>query len=105
MGRQILNDSNNVQIPANTTRRQMLIGAASVFGCLGVGSADSWAAGTANDISSACEVISQTVVFKVSPKRVYEALTDAKQFEKVVKLSAAVQSGMVPAGEPVQVSA
>ena len=37
-------------------------------------------------------------------KRVYEALTDAKQFNKVVMLSAAMQSGMAPAGKPVELS-
>jgi uncharacterized protein YndB with AHSA1/START domain len=45
------------------------------------------------------------VVFKGSRKRVYEALTDAKQFNKVVELSAAMKSGMVPAGSsPAEIS-
>jgi uncharacterized protein YndB with AHSA1/START domain len=106
MGEPILNDGDKLQILGNgATRRQMLIGAASVFGCLGICSADGWAVGVAADISSACEVIHHEVVFKATRKRVYEALTDAKQFEKVVKLGAAVRSGMVPAGQPVQVSA
>jgi len=106
MGERILNDRDNLQVQRNTaTRRQILFGAANVFGCLAIFSADSWAVGTGDDISSVCEVIHQTVVFKVSPKRVYEALTDAKQFNKVVALSAAVQSGMVPAGKPVEINA
>jgi uncharacterized protein YndB with AHSA1/START domain len=85
------------------TRRQMLTSATGVFGFLILGAADAWPR-TADDISSACEVIHQEVVFKVSRQRVYEALTDAKQFNKVVMLSAAMQSGMAPAGKPVEVS-
>lgn len=38
-------------------------------------------------ISHTAESIHQEVVFKASPKRVYEALTDAKQFDKLVELS------------------
>jgi uncharacterized protein YndB with AHSA1/START domain len=50
-----------------------------------------------DEISHSCEAIHQEVVFKASRKRVYDALTDAKQFNKVIQLSAAVSSGMVPA--------
>lgn len=85
------------------TRRQVLAGAAGAFGYLMLGCADV-RAGAVDEISSACEVIHQEVSFKVSRKRVYEALTDGKQFNKVVMLSAAAQSGMVPGGKPVEVS-
>jgi len=44
-------------------------------------------------------------VFKASRKRVYEALTDADQFGKVVQLSAVMQSGGMKTGAaPVTVS-
>jgi len=85
------------------TRRQVLIGAAGAFGCLAIGSIDTQAHAS-DDVSSTCEVIHQEIVFKASRKRVYESLTDAKQFNKVVMLSAAVQSGMVPKDKPVEVS-
>ena len=85
------------------TRRQVLAGAAGAFGYLILGFADVRAS-AADELSSACEVIHQEVSFKVSRKRVYEALTNAKQFNKVVMLSAAMQSGMAPAGKPVEVS-
>jgi uncharacterized protein YndB with AHSA1/START domain len=85
------------------TRRKVLAGATGAFGCLMLGAADVRAAAV-DEISSACEVIHQEVSFKVSCKRVYDALTDAKQFNKVVMLSAAVQSGMVPGGKPAEVS-
>jgi activator of HSP90 ATPase len=38
-------------------------------------------------ISHTAESIHQEVAFKASPKRVYEALTDVKQFDKLVELS------------------
>ena len=85
------------------TRRQVLTGVAGAFGYLMLGSANG-RAGAVNEISSACEFIHEEVSFKVSRRRVYEALTDAKQFTKVVQLSAAVQSGMVPGGKSAEVS-
>lgn len=85
------------------TRRQVLAGAAGAFGYLILGFADVRAS-AADEVSSACEVIHQEVDFRVGRKRVYEALTNAKQFNKVVMLSAAMQSGMAPAGKPVEVS-
>src|SRR5207302_1716461 len=48
--------------------------------------------------------IHQEPVFKASRKRVYEALTDAKQFEKVVQLSAAMKSGMAPGAKSAEIS-
>jgi len=44
------------------------------------------------EISHTAESIHQEPVFKASRKRVYEALTDAKQFNKVVLLSTAMKS-------------
>src|SRR5215472_16375017 len=94
----------NLSVPPNTVaRRQILFGAAGIFGCLAMASVEARPRGV-DDISSACEVIHQEVVFKASRKRVYEALTDAKQFNKVVLLSTSVQSGMVPRDKPAEVS-
>ena len=62
-----------------------------------------WGSST-EDISHSCEIIHQEVIFKASRKRVYEALTDAKQFDKVVKLSAAMQSGMITRNKPAEIS-
>ena len=58
----------------------------------------------ADEITHTNEAIHQEVIFKASRKRVYEALTDANQFEKVVQLSSAVKSGMVPPGKPAEIS-
>ena len=60
-------------------------------------------AGT-NEITHTNEAIHQEVIFKAPRKQVYETLTDAKQFERVVQLSAAVKSGMVPPGKPAEIS-
>jgi uncharacterized protein YndB with AHSA1/START domain len=56
------------------------------------------------EISHTGGAIHQEVVFKASRKRVYEALTDAKQFNKVVLLSAAMKSGMPPGATPTEIS-
>ena len=84
-------------------RRQAISGGAVALGmlALGVGAA------TASDaeILRAEEAIHQEPVFKASRKRVYEALTEANQFGKVVQLSAAMQGGGMKTGAaPVTVS-
>ncbi len=43
-------------------------------------------------------------MFKASRKRVYEALTETKQFDKVIHLSAAMKSGMAPDAKPTEIS-
>jgi uncharacterized protein YndB with AHSA1/START domain len=85
------------------TRRQAIAGAAMAFGGLGLGSAMSWAAAE-EEISHTAEAIHQEPVFKASRKRVYEALTDAKQFEKVVQLSGAMKTGMAPGTKAAEIS-
>src|SRR5437867_1171549 len=50
---------------------------------------------------SVAQAIHQELIFKANPKRVYEALTDAKQFNKVVQLSAA---GMSLGKAPIEIS-
>jgi activator of HSP90 ATPase len=44
------------------------------------------------EISNTAEAIHQEVVFNASPKRIYDALTDTTQFDKVVQLSEADRS-------------
>jgi uncharacterized protein YndB with AHSA1/START domain len=85
------------------TRRQVIAGVAMAFGGLGMGSAMSWA-DAKEEISHAAEAIHQEPVFKASRKRVYEALTDAKQFDKVVQLSTAMKSGMAPGAKPTEIA-
>jgi uncharacterized protein YndB with AHSA1/START domain len=56
------------------------------------------------EITHTCEAIHQEVIFKATRKRVYEALTDTKQFDKVVQLSDAMKSGMAPNAKPTEIS-
>ena len=94
------NSSGLVDAP---TRRQLIAGVAVAFGGLTIGSAMGWA-GAQEEISHTAESIHQEPVFKASRKRVYEALTDAKQFDKVIQMSGAVKSGMAKAPNPPEIS-
>jgi uncharacterized protein YndB with AHSA1/START domain len=85
------------------TRRQMISALVIAFGGSALGSAEAWA-GTEEEISRTAESIHQELVFKASRKRVYEALTDTKQFNSVVLLSAAMKSGMAPDAKPTEIS-
>jgi activator of HSP90 ATPase len=88
---------------SNPTRRQMIAGVTIALGGLGLASADAFAQATP-EISHSEEAIHQEPVFKASRKRVYETLTDAKQFQKVTLLSAAVQSGMAKGNVPAEIT-
>jgi activator of HSP90 ATPase len=75
------------------TRRQAIVGAALIFGGLASSTNKVWAGAVDGDgISRTAESIHQEPVFKASRKRVYEALTDAKQFDKVMQLSGVMQT-------------
>ncbi len=84
------------------TRRQVISGAVVAFGGAALGLTGA-RAGAEEEISHTAESIHQEPVFKASRKRVYEALTDAKQFEKIVQLSAAMKSGMAPGAKPAEI--
>lgn len=77
------------------TRRQAIVGVAAAIGGLTMGSGRAWARAD-DEISHTCAAIHQEMVFKASRKRVYEALTETKQFDKVVRLSEAMKGGMPP---------
>ena len=73
-------------------RREFSVRVASLFPALSIAGIASGAsspvfqAAVSEEISHAVEAIHQEVVFKASRKRVYEALTDARQFTKVTEL-------------------
>ncbi|HXP42714.1 MAG TPA: SRPBCC domain-containing protein [Candidatus Acidoferrales bacterium] len=99
----MMRDRNNPAALANgSTRRQAIVGVAIGFGALALGSSEAWA-GAGEEISRTAEAIHQEPVFKASRKRVYEALTDAKQFDKVIQLSGVMQS-MHLGDEPAAIS-
>lgn len=84
-----------------TTRRQAIVGVAMAFGGLALGSTEARAEG--EEISRTAESIHQEPVFKASRKRVYEALTDTKQFDKVIQLSGVMKS-VTPGSKPTEIS-
>jgi activator of HSP90 ATPase len=72
------------------TRRQGLKVAALALSGIAVGSATAWATPDSGVLHNA-EAIHQEPVFAASPGRIYQALTDAKQFQKVQLLSGAMK--------------
>jgi activator of HSP90 ATPase len=86
------------------TRRDVIAGLAMGLGAAAVAGAATRAE-AAEEIARTMESIHQEVQFKASPKRLYAALTDAEEFQKVVLLSGAVKKGMVKAPPPAQISA
>jgi activator of HSP90 ATPase len=100
----MMSDRNRLVAPANAaTRRQAISGLAAAFSGLVLGPTRTWAR-TEEAISHTAESIHMEPVFKASRKRVYEALTGAKQFGKVVQLSAAMKAGTPPGAGPAEVT-
>jgi activator of HSP90 ATPase len=95
-------EANLTALTSGATRRQAIVGVLGAFGSLAVGSTAAWA-GAEDGISRTARSIHQEPVFKASPRRVYEALTDAKQFTRVVQLSGALQAMHLP-DKPAQIS-
>jgi len=71
------------------TRRRWLCGATMAVGTLAVIPAESHAATEDNGVSHSAESIHQEPSFKAPPARIYEALTDARQFQRISILSGA----------------
>jgi uncharacterized protein YndB with AHSA1/START domain len=98
-----MSDKNNLAALANgPTRRQAIVSFAVAFGGITLTSTEAWA-GAEEEISRKAEAIHQDAVFKASRKRVYDALTDAQQFDKVIQLSGVLQS-MHLGSKPAEIS-
>jgi activator of HSP90 ATPase len=84
------------------SRRHLVLGLASIPPALcftaAAPAADS--PGADQEISHDAVAIHQEIAFQASRRRVYHALTDAREFDRVVQLSEAVKTGMVPAHAP-----
>src|SRR5580704_10371940 len=76
---------NRIASASAPTRRQMITGSVITLGGLALGSARSFAQ-TTEEISHAAESIHMEPVINASPKRVYDVLTTAKQFNDMTKL-------------------
>ena len=84
------------------TRRQVLASAVIAFGGLVLASAPAYA-GAEEEISRTAESIHQETMFKTNRKRVYEALIDTKQFDRITQISGVMQS-MSLGSAPTQIS-
>jgi activator of HSP90 ATPase len=99
----MMSDGEEPEAPSNGhTRRHVMVGVAIAFGGIALGSTEAWA-GTEEEISRTAESIHQEPILKASRKRIYEALTDAKQFDKVIQLSGVMQSMHLP-DKPAEIS-
>jgi len=85
------------------TRRQLLTRVAVAFGGLAVGSTTAWAQ-AAEEIARAAESVHQEPVINASRKRVYEALTNAKQFNELTKIVAAKEPAISVEKSPTVIS-
>jgi len=100
----IMNDRKDSALETSrTTRRQMIVCGVAAFSGVAMASRAAWAAADIG-ISRTAESIHQEPVFKTSRKRVYQALTDASQFDHVVKMSAAMQSMKSLGDKPSEIS-
>jgi activator of HSP90 ATPase len=93
---------NNISLSTLTGRRQWIVGAAVATGGLALPSTE--ARPTVDQgVSHQAEAIHQEVVFKASAQRLYAALLDAEQFQKVELLSGAM-TGAQLAAQPAVIS-
>jgi activator of HSP90 ATPase len=98
-----MSDRNNLAASASGhTRRQAIVGAVIACGGLALALTKAWAAAD-DEISHTADAIHQEAVFTASRKRVYDALTDAKQFDKVIQLSGVMQAMHLP-DKPAEIS-
>jgi activator of HSP90 ATPase len=81
----------STELPCATGRRRWMLGAAFTSAGLLLPSSRVRAGGQ-EGLSHDAEAIHQEIGFKASPTRVYEALLDAAQFQKIALLSAATQA-------------
>lgn len=87
----------------STTRRQMVVGAALAVGGLIVNPLEALALDD-GEITRSSASIHHRRFFNASPRRVYEALTDAKKFDRVTMMSEAMKGGMPAAAKPTTIS-
>src|ERR1700751_2059225 len=84
-------------------RRRLLFGALLGAGGLAAAPVHAWAS-VADEISHSTEAIHQEVTFKALRKRVYTALMDTAQFNKVTHLGVAMQGNSSLGNQPTQIS-
>jgi activator of HSP90 ATPase len=98
---EIMNIRRELAMSILASRRQWIMRAAVATGGLIICQKAAQAAAQ-DELSHTAEAIHQEVTFKASAKRVYDALTDAQQFQKVELLTG--MSGLDLAGKPAAIS-
>jgi activator of HSP90 ATPase len=101
----------NNRIASVFTRREFSGRLATFLSAVGIagtafaatGSRDAARPAGDEEISHTAESIHQETVFIASRKRVYEALTETKQFDKIIELTGVMKS-MPPGGKPTEIS-
>jgi activator of HSP90 ATPase len=97
-------DRNDLAAVANRpSRRQLFTGIAVALGGLAFGSTKVFAEAE-GEISHTAEAIHQEPVLNASAKRIYEALIDTAQFDKVIQLSGAMKSMQNLGNKPTEIS-
>jgi activator of HSP90 ATPase len=84
------------------TRREVIAGVSVAVGGLALHKAE---AAPSGEISRACESIHQEIDLRAERDRVYSALIDPVQFQKLILVSGAVKSGMVKPTKPAEIDA
>jgi len=100
-GKRMKMNENPVNTLALPVRRQLLGAAAVLVGGLGLGAR--LRAEGESEVSHTSEAIHQEIIFNAGRKKVYEALTVASQFQKVIDNSAAMKA-MALAKKPAEIS-
>ncbi|MGC2399904.1 MAG: SRPBCC domain-containing protein [Acidobacteriaceae bacterium] len=94
-----MEELNHKSVRTNGATRRKMIVTAAAFGGFAACSLTAWGADDSG-LTRSAETIHQEPVFDGSPTRIYQALTDAKEFDRVMRLSAAMRSmatGTAPA--------
>jgi activator of HSP90 ATPase len=84
-----MDNAKNFPLSQPSNRRRWITHAANVAAAFSVASRNTWAR-AAEDLSRNAEAIHQEVTFKATRKRVFEALTNAQQFQKLESFSSAM---------------
>jgi activator of HSP90 ATPase len=82
------------------SRRALALGLATMPAGLGA----AWAAGASDGLSHSSESIHQQVTFKASRRQVYEALTSAKRFDALTRLSDGLSLVTAPGAQATTIS-
>jgi activator of HSP90 ATPase len=101
--RTMMKERMNPNLATTPTRRQLLTGVAVAFGGLAAGSTTGWAQ-AAEEISHAAESIHQEPVINANRTRVYDALTNARQFNELTKIVAAKEPAISVEKSPTVIS-